>query len=151
MLSIADSGTGMTADVVAHAFEPFFTTKAHGQGTGLGLATCYGIVKQAGGYIGVETRLGKGTTFNVYLPQISPDEVAAESSAAPMLPRGTETILLVEDETTVREVALRMLTGLGYTVISESDPRIAYERLRAPLPPVHLLFTDIVMPGLNGR
>ncbi len=150
-LAIADSGTGMTAEVVAHAFEPFFTTKAHGQGTGLGLATCYGIVKQAGGYIGVDTRLGKGTTFNVYLPQISQDEVAAESSAAPRLPRGTETILLVEDETTVREVALRMLTGLGYTVISESDPRIAYERLCAPQPPVHLLFTDIVMPGLNGR
>ena len=150
-LEIADTGAGMTPEVLARAFEPFFTTKELGRGTGLGLATCYGIAKQAGGYIAVESKLGSGSTFQVYLPSVSGDEVAAEAAPKAALPRGSETILLVEDEPGVRKVAQRMLADLGYRVIAAADANEACECLFKSDAPIHLLLSDIVMPGMSGR
>src|SRR5437762_5905922 len=114
MLAIADSGTGMTPDVKAHLFEPFFTTKPPGKGTGLGLATCFGIVRQSSGHIEVLSELGKGTTFNLYFPEIQETAAPARlpSSALPVA-RGTETVLLVEDEVLVRELAVTTLRERG--------------------------------------
>jgi PAS domain S-box-containing protein len=151
MLAVSDSGTGMSPETVAHIFEPFFTTKGGTRGTGLGLSTSYGIVKQSGGYIWVYSEPEHGTTFKVYLPRV--DE-SAEPAAAVRLKtapqKGTETILLVEDEEAVRDLTETVLTSYGYKVIVTQDPEDA-QSIAATGLPIHLVLTDVVMPSMSGR
>ena len=152
MLAVSDTGVGMDRQTVAHIFEPFFTTKESGRGTGLGLSTVYGIVKQSGGYIWVYSEPGKGSTFKIYLPRL--DEVSegpSTAQAAPRAQRGTETILIVEDEEAVRELIQTVLTEKGFDVIPSLDPQHA-EKIAAEFGgEIHLLLTDMVMPGMSGR
>jgi two-component system, cell cycle sensor histidine kinase and response regulator CckA len=153
MLAITDTGTGMSAEVKARAFEPFFTTKGVGQGTGLGLSTCYGIIKQSGGHISVYTELGRGTTFKIYLPQVeSQTKIPLQRLDSPDLPRGTETILLVEDDPALREMAATLLRRLGYTVLAAANGiealSLKQQRDRGH---IDLLFTDVVMPHMSGK
>jgi PAS domain S-box-containing protein len=154
MLAVSDTGTGMDETVRGQLFEPFFSTKQNGEGTGLGLATVYGIVKQHGGNIWVYSEPGHGATFKVYLPAaenvpvVAPKERPAETNVMPEIP---ETILLVEDEDAVRELATTILKGKGYTVLAASGGAEALSRLERARNPVHLLLTDVVMPGMNGR
>jgi PAS domain S-box-containing protein len=150
--SVSDSGVGMDEETRAHLFEPFFTTKPVGKGTGLGLATVYGIVKQSGGYIWVDTAVGRGTTFSILLPQT----VGVPERAAPDAPRahtagGAETILLVEDEEGVRTLSDRALAGRGYTVLAAPSGPDALRLAAAHAGPIHLLLTDVVMPEMSGR
>jgi PAS domain S-box-containing protein len=151
-LSVRDTGIGMDAATLKRIFEPFFTTKPKGQGTGLGLATVYGIVKQSGGAIWVESEVGKGTAFTVCLPRT--DEVqAADGAATTQAParRGDETVLLVEDEDVVREFVYKVLTRKGYTVHALPDPQRAIEYAEAHRAPIDLVFTDVVLPEMNGK
>ena len=154
MLAVTDNGCGMDAETQAHVFEPFFTTKEKGKGTGLGLATVYGVVKQSGGYIWVYSEPGRGTSFKIYLPRVE-EKVAASSREGIVEPRilqrGSETILLVEDEKGVRELAREYLTSTGYTVIEAEDGHTALELAGMHVGPIHLLLTDVVMPGISGR
>jgi len=154
MLAVSDTGVGMDADTVAHIFEPFYTTKESGRGTGLGLSTVYGIVKQSGGYIWVYSEPGKGSTFKVYLPRV--DEVVPQVELnAKLQPvadhRATEIVLLVEDEEAVRDLVRTILTGQGYEVLVALDPAHAQELARKFPGEIHLLLTDVVMPGTSGR
>jgi len=152
-IAVSDTGTGMSNDVQAHLFEPFFTTKEVGKGTGLGLATVYGIVKQSGGTIWVYSELGHGTTIKVYLPRVD-DPADALTKAGPTDAaslRGTETILLVEDEPAVRAVARQVLTRQGYTVLEAPDGQAALTMVDATRPSIDLVLTDLVMPGMSGR
>lgn len=154
MLAVTDNGCGMDAETQAHIFEPFFTTKEKGKGTGLGLATVYGIVKQSGGYVWVYTEPGRGTSFKVYLPRIEDEQTARGrdgKSEARELPRGSETVLLVEDEKGVRELAREYLELTGYTVIAAEDGHTALELAAMHVGPIQLLMTDVVMPGISGR
>jgi PAS domain S-box-containing protein len=152
MLAVSDTGVGMSKDVVDHIFEPFFTTKEVGQGTGLGLATVYGIVQQSGGYIWVYSEEGQGTTFKIYLPRAVQQTVAPrQNGQGRALPRGTETILLVEDEPAVREIAARSLRGRDYVVIEAADGQDALHRYQEHGGQIQLLLTDMVMPGINGQ
>ncbi|HTP67543.1 MAG TPA: PAS domain S-box protein [Dongiaceae bacterium] len=152
MLAVSDTGVGMDSETVAHIFEPFYTTKESGRGTGLGLSTVYGIVKQSGGYIWVYSEPGKGSTFKVYLPRVEQTADQETAKSVPLLDhRGSETILLVEDEEAVRDLVKTILTGQGYHVIVARDPRHA-EEVAAKFPgKIHLLLTDVVMPGTSGR
>jgi len=152
MLAVSDTGVGMDAQTVAHIFEPFFTTKESGRGTGLGLSTVYGIVKQSGGYIWVYSEPGKGSSFKVYLPRV--DELVEETPltpAATQAQRGTETILLVEDEKPLRELIQTVLSEQGYDVIPSLDPQHAEQVATHLEGEIHLLLTDVVMPGISGR
>jgi PAS domain S-box-containing protein len=153
LLAISDTGTGMDAETLRQAFEPFFTTKPKGRGTGLGLATCYGIIKQHGGHIWPYSELGQGSTFRIYLPLADePAPAHARPQQANALPGGTETVLLAEDELAVRSLAARVLRERGYTVLEASDGdealRLAHEHATAP---IDLLLTDVVMPRVSGR
>jgi CheY-like chemotaxis protein len=148
MIEVADSGIGMTPDVIAHIFEPFFTTKEHGKGTGMGLAVVHGIVEQAGGFIEVESEVGVGTTFRVYLPAVDAEADQADISAAIAL--GSETILVVDDDDYVRRSAARALRARGYQVIEAGSGALALEQLESGTR-VDLLLTDVVMPGMDGR
>ena len=152
LLAVTDTGVGMAGDTVAHIFEPFYTTKESGRGTGLGLSTVYGIVKQSGGYIWVYSELGKGTTFKVYLPRVK-DEVHAPAAETPVSAtrKAHETILLVEDEPVVRELAHMVLSERGYKVIEAHTPEEAERLAGKNGAEVHLLLTDVVMPGFSGR
>ncbi len=151
MLAVSDTGHGMDAAVKARIFEPFFTTKDPGKGTGLGLATVFGIVKQSGGSIGVYSEPGHGTTFKVYLPRVDETIDQAATAATPTLARGSETILLVEDDDEVRALARETLDGHGYTVIPASAPAEALQLAGSHSGPIHLLVTDVVLPQLSGR
>jgi two-component system, cell cycle sensor histidine kinase and response regulator CckA len=154
MLAVTDNGIGMDAQTQAHIFEPFFTTKEKGKGTGLGLATVYGIVKQSGGYVWVYSEPGQGTSFKVYLPRIEEASSAngrdSKVIAKPM-PRGSETILLVEDEKGVRELAREYLHTCGYNVVEAEDGHTALEIAGMHKGHIDLLMTDVVMPGISGR
>ena len=152
MIAISDTGTGMDAATRARVFEPFFTTKQRGKGTGLGLATVYGIVKQSGGYIWVYRELGVGTTFKVYLPRVvGPVEplVTAPAVTGPL--RGSETILVVEDQEEVRTLIRKILEARGYGVLTAEDGPAALQAAALHPGPIHLLLSDVVMPGMSGR
>jgi PAS domain S-box-containing protein len=153
MLAVTDTGRGMSEKVKAHAFEPFFTTKDVGQGTGLGLSTCYGIIKQSGGHINVYSEPGRGTTFKIYLPRVeSLPQVPVERLESPELPRGTETILLVEDDPALREMAATLLRRLGYTVLAAANGVEALSlKQQRDTGYVDLLLTDVVMPHMSGK
>lgn len=152
LLSVSDNGEGMPPDVMARIFEPFFTTKGPGKGTGLGLATVYGIVQQSNGFIGVYSEPGIGTTFKVYLPLAdSPGSTPVLSTGPAGEPRGLETILLVEDEDAVRRLTLEILSGLGYNVLTAANGAEAIDAGTSYSGAIHLLLTDIVMPGFSGR
>jgi len=152
-LTVSDTGSGMDAQTQAHLFEPFFTTKAVGQGTGLGLATCYGVVKKHAGHITCRSEIGKGTSFDIYLPCVdaAPDYRSARAEP-PDLPRGDERLLLVEDEATVRALLARTLRELGYTIIALSNGEEALQYVEShPCERFDLLLTDVVMPRLGGE
>jgi signal transduction histidine kinase/CheY-like chemotaxis protein len=153
MLAVSDTGIGMNAEVKAHVFEPFYTTKGVGEGTGLGLSTCYGIVKQSGGHISVYSEPGRGTTFKIYLPQVEPQvKIPVQRLDSPDLPRGMETILLVEDDPALREMAATLLRRLGYTVLTAANGVEALSmNHQRDAGPIDLLFTDVVMPHMSGR
>jgi two-component system cell cycle sensor histidine kinase/response regulator CckA len=154
MLSVSDNGKGMDSETLAHLFEPFYTTKEMDKGTGLGLATIYGVVKQNNGTIEVASQLGRGATFSVYLPRV-------EAQAAPVVipdvkvletPRGrAETLLLVEDEEALLDLEKDILEGLGYKVLAASRPADALRLAQEHGGEIELLITDVVMPGMNGR
>ena len=151
LLAVTDTGSGMDASVRAHLFEPFFTTKEVGKGTGLGLATVYGIVKQSGGYISVYSEPGRGSSFKIYLPRIATpaDEPAGPQKSGPA--PGSETVLVVEDEPAVLTLSRRALEAQGYVVLAASDPAAALRVVERHGGTIHLLLTDVVMPGLSGR
>ena len=153
VLSVTDSGHGMDAATRAQIFEPFFTTKEVGKGTGLGLATVYGIVKQSGGFIEVESELGQGASFKVYLPRVEEAMAVPEvgKSSPGTRPRGSETVLLVEDDESLRMLAREILTVQGYAVIEAASPRDALRIHQAHQGRIDLLLTDVVMPEMNGR
>ena len=150
MLLVSDTGSGIPADVRARIFEPFFTTKSIGYGTGLGLATVYGIVKQSGGYLQVESEPGAGTTFRVYFPIVPDDITGIGEGVVARETRGPETILLVEDMDPLREIARRVLAGKGYTVLQAHNGKEAMELAARHAGPIDLLLTDVVMPEMNG-
>jgi PAS domain S-box-containing protein len=149
LLAVSDNGIGMDDHVKAHLFEPFFTTKEPGQGTGLGLATVYGVVKQSGGYIEIRSEPKRGTTVEVYFPPAE-GEGSSRTMAAAALCRGSETVLLVEDVDSVRELVRDMLADCGYTVLDASDGARALELAERHPGPIHLLLTDVVMPVMGG-
>jgi two-component system cell cycle sensor histidine kinase/response regulator CckA len=152
MLAVSDTGTGMDQHVLGRLFEPFFTTKPKGKGTGLGLATIYGTVKQAGGTVEVDSEPGRGSTFRVYLPTVSERAVKwVPERQSEDLPRGHEIVLLVEDENTVRDLAERILILLGYTVFTAGNGSEALALADQRTARIDLLFTDVVMPGMSGR
>ena len=151
MLAVADTGTGMTEEVKAHLFEPFFTTKPPGKGTGLGLATCFGIVKQSGAHITVESALGKGTTFRIYFPEVQDPVEPVLADWAAQVAGGTETVLLVEDEPMVRELAAITLRERGYTVLEAGDGESGLRVARQHPGKIDLVLTDVVMPVMGGK
>jgi CheY-like chemotaxis protein len=149
VLTVSDTGTGMTPEVQAHLFEPFFTTKEPGKGTGMSMATVHGIVMRCGGSISVNSELGKGTTIKVYFPSADVAEGAADTASATRLHFGGETVLLVEDSEGLRELAQRLLARQGYTVIVAANAEEAL-RLFDENPGIDLVLTDVVMPGASG-
>jgi two-component system cell cycle sensor histidine kinase/response regulator CckA len=150
-LSVSDTGTGIDETVLGHIFEPFFTTKELGKGTGLGLATVYGIVKQSGGHIEVFSQPGQGTTFRICLPRVEPEAPTPPKRRVDAGLNGTETILLVEDDEMVRSLTSELLQMRGYTVLPAREGEEALSICRDYEGPIHLLLTDVVMPGANGR
>jgi len=151
LLTVSDDGGGMDQGVLARLFEPFFTTKPQGQGTGLGLATVYGIVKQNHGFINVSSDPGEGTVFKIYLPRHTSDQADTAVGQAPTeAPTGTETVLLVEDETALLELSTQLLEQLGYAVLAAGHPNQALELAERHIGPIHLLLTDVIMPEMSG-
>lgn len=151
MLSVTDTGCGMDKETQARIFEPFFTTKEPGKGTGLGLSTVYGIVKQSGGHIWVYSEPGKGTRFKIYLPQIEDHATVPLVADESVVPGGSETVLLVEDEEPMRALTRLCLTTAGYTVLDAPNGEAAIQTVSRHEGPIHLLLTDVVMPGVSGR
>jgi len=150
MLSVSDTGIGMTPEVKERVFEPFFTTKEMGKGTGLGLSTVYGIVKQSGGNIWVYSEAGKGTAFKIYLPQVDEPLTELKEVVSKEILQGDETILIVEDEETVRKLAVRILKSLGYRTLEAPEGGRALILCEEFKEPIHLILTDVVMPGMSG-
>ena len=152
LLSVSDTGVGMSEAVKAHIFEPFFTTKAQGKGTGLGLATVFGIVKQNHGHIWVYSEPGTGTTFKIYLPSAEEEQpYSTPMMKEAELPAGTETILLVEDDADVRNLVRQVLQAQGYTLLEAEDGQAALRLVAGRATPIHLLLTDVIMPGMSGK
>jgi CheY-like chemotaxis protein len=151
-ISVSDNGSGMTDEVKEHLFEPFFTTKHEG-GSGLGLATSYGIVRQSGGHICVESELGKGTTVRIYLPRVpAPAPPSYRKPGANKLPKGTETVLVLEDDISVRHLSVRVLRSLGYEVLEAANGDDAQQLIgRRNGKQIDLLLTDMVLPQMSGR
>jgi CheY-like chemotaxis protein len=150
-LSVSDTGQGIPAEVRDRMFEPFFTTKEAGKGTGLGLATVYGIVSQSGGYIAVDSTIGQGTTFTVFLPRVF-EAVQVPRNKRVQQPIGAgETVLLAEDEDAVRQLATSILEGTGYRVLKAANGEEATQIVRTFPGTIHLLITDVVMPQISGR
>ena len=150
ILTVTDTGTGMGNESLAHLFEPFFTTKEIGKGTGMGLATVYGIVQHNGGRIEVESELGKGTTFRVYLPRTLETAMNVHEAEQTELARGHETLLVVEDEPAILKITRTTLQRLGYSVIEAASAKDALALAAQHEGPLHLLLTDVVMPEMNG-
>jgi CheY-like chemotaxis protein len=150
MLSLGDTGVGMPEDVRQRAFEPFYTTKPVGEGTGLGLATVDGIVRQNGGHVALESTPGRGTTVRVFLPRTTDRSPTARPRRPTPVPRGSETVLLVEDQPEVRALAARILTSQGYRVVLAADGAQACELGARFEGDIHLVVTDLVMPGVDG-
>jgi len=151
VLAVSDTGVGMDAETQAHCFEPFFTTKEQGRGTGLGLATVYGVIKQSGGWIWVYSEPGQGTMFKIYLPKVEENsETAKNAKGQSAVPRGTETILVAEDQDGIRELARDFLESCGYTVLVAKDGAEAIKIAEQHKQPIDLLLTDVVMPKVNG-
>jgi nitrogen-specific signal transduction histidine kinase/CheY-like chemotaxis protein len=152
MLAVSDTGVGMSPETLAHIFEPFYTTKEPGKGTGLGLSTVYGVVKASGGYVWVYSELGQGTTFKIYLPRVDqPAQPLSAENRSSGIQRGTETILLVEDDPQLNQLASSVLTHCGYKVLAAATPEEGLALCRTHLHEIHLLVTDVVMPKMNGR
>ena len=152
LLAVSDNGRGMDKETMSHLFEPFFTTKRAGEGTGLGLATIFGIVKQNNGFINVYSEQGEGTTFKVYLPRAEGVTTAERPERQTTAPRGgAETLLVVEDEAGILELVSESLGQLGYTVLTARSPEEALRTGEMRAGPIHLLITDVVMPQMNGR
>lgn len=152
LIEVADNGIGMNKETLEHIFDPFFTTKGVGKGTGLGLSTVYGIIKNNGGCIDVQSEIEKGSAFKIYIPLFieKRDYAQYHDDAVQKLFRGTETILLVEDEVSILKMMKRMLEILGYTVLEASDPFGALEIVKSYSGTIHLLITDVIMPKMNG-
>lgn len=151
-IAVSDSGNGMDAETLAHIFEPFFTTKSVGEGTGLGLATVYGAVKQNDGFINASSEPGWGTTFTIYIPRYRDNVLpAARTVAGDIIPSGTETILVVEDEPMILKMTVQMLVGQGYHVLAAASPWEAIRLVKENIGSIDLLMTDIIMPEMNGR
>jgi two-component system cell cycle sensor histidine kinase/response regulator CckA len=150
-LTVSDTGVGMDAETLSHIFEPFFSTKAPGHGTGLGLATAYGIVRQSGGDIRVCSEPGIGTTFTVYLPAARNEQLVAQPRTPERVEGGSETVLVVEDAEQVRQLTAAILRRAGYRVLEAADGQDACDLLARYHESVDLLLTDVVMPGMNGR
>jgi len=152
-LAVSDTGIGMEPEVQARIFEPFYTTKPEGVGTGLGLSTAYGIVKQSGGFIWVYSEVGQGTVFKIYLPRVDAEDASLEedSPEEDTAPRGTETIMVVEDQEALRALTCELLEHLGYTVLAASDGQEALKLAAQEPGPIHLLVSDVVMPHMDGR
>jgi CheY-like chemotaxis protein len=151
LLAVSDTGTGMDEETRAHLFEPFFTTKDVGKGTGLGLATIFGIVKQSGGHIWVESESGRGTAFKIYLPRVSEEETPGKPVGDQEAARGSETVLVVEDQKDVRLLVTRSLNAYGYRVLATANAEEALACAQAHDGRIHLLLTDVVMPGMDGK
>jgi CheY-like chemotaxis protein len=151
VLSIGDTGVGMDAATIARVFEPFFTTKPIGKGTGLGLATAYGVIKQSGGHITVDSEPGNGTIFHLYLPTTESSESASLAVDETAARRGTEVVLLAEDDANLRALSREILASEGYTVLESRDVEDAVRIAEQEDGTVHLLLTDVVMPHMNGR
>jgi signal transduction histidine kinase/ActR/RegA family two-component response regulator len=151
MIAVSDTGTGMDDNTKAHAFEPFFTTKAQGRGTGLGLSTVFGIVRQSGGGVDIYSALGKGTSAKVYLPRIDQPEVLESLEQRTQSSKGSETILIAEDDEMVRSLVKETLRRHGYDVLDAASPVEAQKIAENHHGPIHLLITDVVMPKINGR
>jgi len=151
MIAVTDTGSGMDKETLAHLFEPFFTTKPPGKGTGLGLSTVYGIVKQSGGYISAYSEINKGATFKVYLPLVSgASQVEEANKTGKILYKSSETILLAEDEETVRNLATRILSDQGYKILEAAEPLQAIQIMQNHKEKIDLIITDIIMPGMTG-
>jgi len=150
MLVMTDTGLGMDADTQARVFEPFFTTKGLGKGTGLGLSTVYGIVQQSGGSIYVDSDVGVGTSFSIYLPRVAAAPLPAADRTRPSTVGGSETVLLVEDEAGLRDLLRESLEGSGYRVLVAGDGTEALQVAAAHAGPIHLMVTDVIMPGGTG-
>jgi PAS domain S-box-containing protein len=150
MLAVSDTGEGITAEILPHIFDPFFTTKEVGKGTGLGLSTVYGIVKQSGGNIWVYSQPGRGTTLKIYFPAVDEPASLATEPSPPTTPYGAETVLLVEDEPALRDLIKIALTGRGFTVLDVGNPAEAIALCKNHAAPLHLLLTDVIMPGMDG-
>ncbi len=148
-LRMSDKGCGMSQETLSHVFEPFFTTKAPGEGTGMGLASVFGIMAQHGGFVVVESTVGVGSTFRCFFPRTDKPALSVPSTRDTP-PRGAETILLVEDEESVRDSTAALLRSLGYTVLPASDGATAQAIAAGRIEPIHLLLTDVIMPGMNG-